>query len=146
MANGEKTVPGVIEGAICAHPLVQGAVAFGRGREQIGVLVEPNMAALQCMTLDQIKDEIWCVRLSHSNFHTLTPMIRPSVEGGNAQMPAFSRVFKEMILMTSYDKPLPRADKVTVNRKGALMKYADEINALCVISFRNLVMNLDAYL
>jgi long-subunit acyl-CoA synthetase (AMP-forming) len=72
MANGEKTVPGPIESAICAHPLIQGAVAFGRGREQIGVLVEPNTVALQCMDVEQLKEEIWYVRPNLINEHTDT--------------------------------------------------------------------------
>jgi hypothetical protein len=58
MANGEKTVPGPIEGALLAHPLVKGALAFGRGRDQIGVLVEPH-TALGEKTLEQFRNEIW---------------------------------------------------------------------------------------
>lgn len=42
MANGEKTVPGPMEDIMTASPLVIGAVMFGRERNQVGVLIEPN--------------------------------------------------------------------------------------------------------
>ncbi|KAJ7686385.1 hypothetical protein B0H17DRAFT_1160660 [Mycena rosella] len=42
MANGEKTVPGPMEDTIMASPAIMGAVMFGRERNQVGVLIEPN--------------------------------------------------------------------------------------------------------
>lgn len=42
MANGEKTVPGPMEDIMNASPLIIGAVMFGRERNQVGVLIEPN--------------------------------------------------------------------------------------------------------
>jgi long-subunit acyl-CoA synthetase (AMP-forming) len=42
MANGEKTVPGPMEDAMIASPFIMGAVMFGRERNQVGVLIEPN--------------------------------------------------------------------------------------------------------
>jgi hypothetical protein len=44
--------------------------------------------------------------------------------------PAFGRVYKEMILVTSPNRLLPRAAKGTVIRKAALALYEDEIRAL----------------
>lgn len=55
---------------------------------------------------------------------------RPIVEEANKVAPGFSRIFKEMILITSPSKPLPRAGKGTVMRKAALQAYADEIDAM----------------
>lgn len=55
---------------------------------------------------------------------------RPIVEQANASAPAFGRVFKEMILVTSPDKPLPRAPKGTIIRKQALALYQEEIERL----------------
>lgn len=37
---GEKTVPIQLEGHVSAHPLVIGVIAFGRGHQQVGILVE----------------------------------------------------------------------------------------------------------
>lgn len=42
LASGEKTVPAPMEAIINSSPLLQGAVVFGRERNQIGVLVEPR--------------------------------------------------------------------------------------------------------
>jgi long-subunit acyl-CoA synthetase (AMP-forming) len=44
LANGEKVVPAPIKGKNLVHPFVHGAVASGRERSQIGILVEPTEA------------------------------------------------------------------------------------------------------
>ncbi|KAJ6473938.1 putative aminoadipate reductase [Mycena vulgaris] len=54
----------------------------------------------------------------------------PIIEEANTDAPAFSRIFKEMVLFTSPDKPLPRAGKGTVMRKAALGLYAAEIEGI----------------
>ena len=55
---------------------------------------------------------------------------RSIIEDANAIAPAFSRIYKEMILFTAKDKPLPRAGKGTVLRKATLDIYAPEIDAM----------------
>ena len=40
--TGEKVVPIPQEGIITASPVVAGAVVFGRGKNQCGLLVEPR--------------------------------------------------------------------------------------------------------
>jgi hypothetical protein len=55
---------------------------------------------------------------------------RPIIENANRVAPAFSKLFKEMILITSEEKPLPRAGKGTVMRKLSLQVYNEEIEAL----------------
>jgi len=57
-------------------------------------------------------------------------MSRPVIEEANKSAPAFSRIFKEMILVTSPAKPLPRAGKGTVMRKATLRVFAEEIETL----------------
>jgi hypothetical protein len=57
---------------------------------------------------------------------------RPIIEEANENAPAFSRIFKEMILIASSDKPLPRAGKGTVQSKAAIILYAPEIESLYV--------------
>ena len=49
--------------------------------------------------------------------------------------PAFSRIFKEMIMVTSKGKPLPRTGKGTLMRKAALKEYHYEIQMLSVFLF-----------
>ncbi len=49
--------------------------------------------------------------------------------------PAFSRIYKEMILIAANDKPLPRAGKGTVMKKAALVQYENEIDEMSVSTF-----------
>lgn len=52
------------------------------------------------------------------------------MDEANKAVPAFSRIYKEMILVTSSDKPLPRAGKGTVLRTAAYEQYEKEIELL----------------
>ncbi|KAI6125333.1 putative nonribosomal peptide synthetase [Pisolithus croceorrhizus] len=52
------------------------------------------------------------------------------VEEANKDAPNFSRIFKEMILVTSRDKPMTRAGKGTVTKKATISLYESEIDAL----------------
>ena len=49
--------------------------------------------------------------------------------------PAFSRIYKEMILIAAKDKPLPRAGKGTVMKKAALVQYQNEVEEMSVFTF-----------
>lgn len=73
--------------------------------------------------------------------------IRPMIEEANAIAPVFSRIFKEMILFTSPDKPLPRSGKGTVQRKAAIALYTPEIQAMYVplISRTSSILMVDRY-
>ncbi|KAF5362791.1 hypothetical protein D9757_011015 [Collybiopsis confluens] len=116
-STGEKTVPAPMEAVITATPLIQGAVMFGRERAQTGILVEPSPQH----QID-VKDLVQVAALRNS--------LWPLVDEANQIAPAFSRIFKEMILIASPDKPLPRVGKGTVARKAALALYESEINEL----------------
>jgi len=64
LASGEKTVPMLMEGIIIASPLIQGVVVFGRGRSQVGVLVEPSPEHVDILdnnTVAAFRNEIWSV-------------------------------------------------------------------------------------
>jgi hypothetical protein len=90
---------------------------FGRERNQAGLLIEPaehhEIDPTDEAALAAYRNEIW-----------------PAVEEANRVAPAFGRVFKEMILVTSLSKPLPRAAKGTVSHKAAVLLYDEEIRAL----------------
>jgi hypothetical protein len=60
----------------------------------------------------------------------LSSVYRPVVAKANTAVPAFSRVFKEMIIFASPHKPLPRVAKGSVSRKAALQTYKQEIDEL----------------
>lgn len=113
-STSEKTVPAPIEGTVLTSPLVAAAVMFGRGRDEAGILIEPAPAHAIDPTDDAqvaaYRNAVW-----------------PVVEEANRSAPGYSRIFKELILVTSRGKPLPRTEKNTVMRKLALQVYNDEI-------------------
>ncbi|KAF7362617.1 General substrate transporter [Mycena venus] len=116
-SSAEKTVPAPVEGIVMSSPLVAGTVMFGRDRDQAGILIEPapdiRIDVTGATQVAELRNKLW-----------------PIIEEANAIAPAFSRIFKEMILFTSPDKPLPRAGKGTVLRKASLDVYSNEIDAL----------------
>ncbi|KAJ7623601.1 putative aminoadipate reductase [Roridomyces roridus] len=115
-SSGEKTVPGPMENIVASSPLVAGTVMFGRERAQAGILIEP-IPALQ---IQDLRDAAQVVELRNK--------IWPIIAEANMVAPAFSRLFKELVLFTSPDKPLPRTGKATVMRKAALELYREEID------------------
>ncbi|OAX33021.1 acetyl-CoA synthetase-like protein, partial [Rhizopogon vinicolor AM-OR11-026] len=117
LSSGEKTVPGPMENIIGASRYVNGTVMFGRGRNQVGILIEPRpgyeIDVDDETQLADFRNRVW-----------------PEVEEANKEAPAFSRIFKEMILVTSREKPMPRVGKGTVNKKATVKLYEEEINTL----------------
>ncbi|EKM50749.1 uncharacterized protein PHACADRAFT_213638 [Phanerochaete carnosa HHB-10118-sp] len=113
---GENVVP-VPQGVIGSSRIVQGAVMFGRGKSQCGILVEPRKGYAinrnDANALPEFRNKLW-----------------PIVEEANRAAPAFARIFKEMIIVTDRARPLPRTAKGTVIRKQALKTYEKEINSL----------------
>lgn len=117
LSSGEKTVPSQMETIIGCCPHVNGAVMFGRERNQVGVLIEP--AVDHFIDVDdeeqvaQFRNRVW-----------------PYVEDANVSVPTYGRIFKEMILVARRDKPVSRTMKGTIERKAALQAYEQDINAL----------------
>ncbi|KAL0961259.1 hypothetical protein HGRIS_006221 [Hohenbuehelia grisea] len=117
LANGEKTLSRAIEVPIEADLRVRNAIVFGTGRTQNGVMVVPAQGhefdPADTAKLAEFRDAIWS-----------------SVENANSTSPAHSQIWKEMLLVTSPSKELPRTDKGSVKRKLAIALYEEEINAL----------------
>ncbi|KAG1767497.1 putative aminoadipate reductase [Suillus placidus] len=117
LSSGEKTVPSQMETIIGCCPYVNGALMFGRERNQVGVLIEPTVDHFIDVDNEeqvaQFRNRVW-----------------PYVEDANASVPTYSRIFKEMILVARGDKPVSRTMKGTIQRKAALQAYEQEINAL----------------
>ncbi|KAJ3970201.1 acetyl-CoA synthetase-like protein [Lentinula raphanica] len=116
-ASGEKTTALPIEHVVIQSPLIQGAVVFGRQRDQAGILIEPKpenqIDVKDDAAVSRFRNQIW-----------------PAIEQANEISPAYSKIYKEMILITSADKPLPRAAKGTVMRKATYALYEKEINQI----------------
>jgi len=108
-------------------------VMFGPGHDQPGILIElkqeHGIDVEDQKQLSELRNRLWSVSTAR-NFLYVDLYCRPVIEEANKVAPAFSRIFKEMILITSRDKPLPRAGKGTVLRKVSLQSYDSEIEAL----------------
>ncbi|KIJ59312.1 hypothetical protein HYDPIDRAFT_33310 [Hydnomerulius pinastri MD-312] len=117
LVSGEKTVPAPMENLIGSSPLIMGAVMFGRQRNQVGILIEPRpeyaVDTQDEKAVSEFRNQIW-----------------PLVEEANKAAPTFSRIFKEMILITSSEKPMARTGKGTVQKKATLKDYESEIDIL----------------
>ena len=61
LASGENVVPAPMEDIIMSSPLVGGVLVFGRGRNQVGVLLEPR-PGVQVDDLVEFRNRIWCVQ------------------------------------------------------------------------------------
>ncbi|KAF7291295.1 Acetyl-CoA synthetase-like protein [Mycena indigotica] len=118
LSNGEKVVPGPQEDILSTSPLIAGLVLFGRGRDRLGLLIEPSAAAeavdpADAASLGKFRNAVW-----------------GTVAEANAVAPAWGRVYKEMILVTGAGKPMARAPKGTVVKKATERLYEAEIAAL----------------
>ncbi|KAF8179468.1 putative aminoadipate reductase [Pholiota molesta] len=126
-SSGEKTVPPPMENILYSSPHIVGAVMFGHAHNQPGVLIEPSPS--HRVNIDNMEEV--------EKFRNL---IWPIVEEANSIAPAFSRIFKELILVADYKKPFLRAGKGTVMRKATLDLYAQEVEVL----YSSVMVSVDA--
>ncbi|KAJ8082616.1 putative NRPS-like protein biosynthetic cluster [Marasmius tenuissimus] len=114
LSTGTKTNTLPIESAISRHPLVRACLVFGQGRNHIGILVEPVPEHAfdpdNETELEGYRNKIW-----------------PAVQEANETSPIYSRIFKEMILVTKPSKPFIYTLKQTPKRNDILAAYAPEI-------------------
>ncbi|EKM49937.1 uncharacterized protein PHACADRAFT_213717 [Phanerochaete carnosa HHB-10118-sp] len=120
-STGEKasivTNPGPLEKILCTDPRVQAAVMFGRGKFNAGVLIDPRPPhKFDPADQDKLAD-----------FRNL---IWSTVEAANHIAPQHSRIFKEMIVVSSPGKPFTYTAKNTARRQAILKDYEPEVEAL----------------
>ncbi|KAI1788607.1 acetyl-CoA synthetase-like protein [Ganoderma leucocontextum] len=117
LSNGEKTNPLPLERIIKGDINVYDCLVFGNLRSQNGVLVEPEAAFAfdpQDQTLlAEFRNRIWT-----------------TIERANADAPQHSRIFKEMVIVTSPSKPFDYNAKGDTRRNPILERYKEEIDAL----------------
>ncbi|KAG8992459.1 hypothetical protein FRB94_013915 [Tulasnella sp. JGI-2019a] len=116
LSTGEKTNSGPIECIVCTSTMIERAVVFGWGKTQNGILVQPT----KDNEID-LNDEGAVARFRSS--------VWDKVREANTFAPQHSHILKEMILVTSPNKPILLTAKNTVIRKAALALYEDEIEA-----------------
>ncbi|KAK1218396.1 hypothetical protein PQX77_018919 [Marasmius sp. AFHP31] len=114
-STGEKTNPVPLESLLSQDPHLNGAVLFGQGQFNAGVLVEPKPA----FRFDPVDNQVKLAEFRNKIWTTVEQM--------NAHAPQHSRVFKEMILVSSPQKPFSYTPKNTPKRQAILRDYAEEI-------------------
>ncbi|KAJ7127122.1 acetyl-CoA synthetase-like protein [Mycena epipterygia] len=117
LVTGEKTNPIPLEAILLQDDHIAGAVMFGNGHAENGIVIEPKKDfAFDPAEVDKVSEfrmKIW-----------------PTVEKVNKFAPAHSRVAKEMILVGSLSKPFEYTAKGTAKRQAVLKMYAAEIEKL----------------
>lgn len=109
LVNGEKADPIPLEEAVTASPNVKAAVAFGAGRDTLGLIVVRSDRA---------------AALSHEHFLS---SIRAELEVGNSRVPAYARVPSEMVVVKDADTQYPTTDKSTVIRSKFITMFTRDI-------------------
>ncbi|KIY70429.1 NRPS-like enzyme [Cylindrobasidium torrendii FP15055 ss-10] len=116
-SSGEKTNPVPIEAILCKNERIRGAIMFGRGKFQPGVLVIPaegyKFDPDDEQALKDFRSNIW-----------------QTVELANEMAPQHSQLFKEMIIVEKPSKPIEYTVKGAPRRPATLQAYAQEIEAL----------------
>ncbi|KAK0461857.1 acetyl-CoA synthetase-like protein [Desarmillaria tabescens] len=112
-----RTNPGPLENILNQDPHVSAAIMFGRGKYQVGILVEPapqfSFDPVDENKLAEFRNLIW-----------------PTVIKVNQFAPQHSRLFKEMIIVTKPGRPFMYTAKNTVRRQAILNDYSTEIATL----------------
>ena len=117
LANGEKIRCTSLEATVANDPRITDAIAFGEGRNHIGLIIEvaPD-AQLDCSNPEQIalfREEIW-----------------PTIEDANKDADSHGTISKNMIIITtSSHRPLPRTAKGSLARKEIFDLFSEKIDA-----------------
>ncbi|KAF7133838.1 hypothetical protein CNMCM5793_005250 [Aspergillus hiratsukae] len=112
LSTGEHLNPLDIESAICEKPSIQGALVFGSGLPNPGLLIE----------LDNPKENEQLEEIKQRVMDILRDTYRRS--------PDFVRIPQGNIVFANRDKPFVRTPKGTVQRRHTLQAYQKEIDAL----------------
>ena len=111
LATGEKVLPQTLEESLSQCPLVKTALAFGDGRIELGVIIEPSAAGRACDD-NELIDTLWQLILA-----------------ANESVDSHARLSsKAAIIITSVNKVIPLSDKGSPMRKEAYHVFADEID------------------
>ncbi|PWW72667.1 acetyl-CoA synthetase-like protein [Tuber magnatum] len=112
LLNGEKATPIALEGSVRDSPYVDQVVCVGVHQPILGLLVIPSERAIG-MSRAEIIQKIW-----------------PSVEAGNARMPAYARISAEMIGLLPIGTPYPATDKGTVIRPAFYRTFRVQVESM----------------
>lgn len=102
LSSGEKFNPLDMESTIGAHPLITGVLVAGLGQTQTSLLVETAKPVTNDAEKEERIEEIW-----------------DTVQRANKQASSHGRIHRDHIIVTSANKPFPRAGKGTIQRRMA---------------------------
>ncbi|KAL2415810.1 Non-canonical non-ribosomal peptide synthetase ascB [Exophiala dermatitidis] len=109
LMNGEKAIPIAMEQALRHNKLVQEAVMFGAGKDQLGMIIIASELAAD-MSPEDLLDALW-----------------PTIEAENKAMPAYGQLAREMIKILPAGTPYPSTDKGTMIRQAFYRAFQSEI-------------------
>ncbi len=115
LSNGEKLNPADTEGRIVGvHPSVTGVLVIGQGRFAPGLLLEvKDVGVSDAVQRAQLIAEIW-----------------PMIQATNQVAPGHGQLNKDLILLTTPEKPFLRTPKLSIRRKPTVDMYEDEIEKM----------------
>lgn len=112
-STGEKLNPMMVEETVGTHPDVCSVLLVGQGRRRSSLLIEAKSALISSEDRERLLEEIW-----------------PTIERANKLYFAHGRVSRDLVLFTSADRPMLRAGKGTIQRRGTVSLYKAELDAL----------------
>lgn len=111
LENGEKANPLLLEGVAKENPNVAEAVVFGANKPRLGIFIVPAETT-PCKTDYDLVDTVW-----------------PALDRANANVPAFSRISREMVKVLPQTASYRKTDKGTVIRAAFYRDMASLIDA-----------------
>jgi thioester reductase-like protein len=115
LSNGEKINPIPLENKICSHTKIKAALVVGEYRFSPSLLVE-------------LEDKV--IPRTPQERRDLLNDIWPVVQEANRSAPAFSKIPKSLVLLTTAEKPFARAGKGTVQRQKTVKLFSQELDQL----------------
>ena len=112
-STGEKLNPTGMEEVIGSHPNVSAALLVGQGRRRSSLLIEAKKNLMSPEERKGFLEDLW-----------------PTIEQANKLCSAHGRVLRGLVLFTTAEKPMLRAGKGTVQRRGTVKLYKSELDAL----------------
>lgn len=118
LSNSEKINPIPSETSIRSHHAINGVLLFGRGKPQIGAVIEPR--------------EEYAVDVNdRSAVERYIDLIWPTIEEANKLAPAHGRITRNLILVIDpRSGSLPKNSKGLVSRPKTLQLLAKEIESM----------------
>ncbi|KAM7205204.1 hypothetical protein V8F20_003341 [Naviculisporaceae sp. PSN 640] len=110
-SNGEKLNPVRIEELVMGHPKVKGAIVVGSDKFMPALIIEPVETPKDKEEINELIHDVW-----------------PVVVKANKETVAHGQIGRQMIMMSDPKKPFLRAGKGTIQRKGTIRMYKEDID------------------